>query len=175
MSAASRGAAILFASAGVVWLVDRLTKLWVERTLAGRPPLRVLPGILDLRFTTNSGGAFSIGQSAPWLFAGATILVSLLIVATAWRHTSTLTCVALGLILGGALGNLTDRIARGPGLTGRVIDFIDLHVWPVFNVADSAVVIGAILLALSAARDERTTPGKGGARGTGDPAEPHAG
>lgn len=176
MSAASRGAAVLFASAGAVWLLDRLTKLWVEQTLAGRPPLRVIPGVLDLRFTTNSGGAFSIGQSAPWLFAGATIVVSLLIVATAWRHTSTLTCVALGLILGGALGNLTDRIARGPGLTGRVIDFIDVHVWPVFNVADSAVVIGAILLAVSAARDERAAAADGGgASGTGDPAEPHAG
>jgi signal peptidase II len=176
VSAGSRGAAILFASAAAVWLLDRLTKVWVEQALAGRPPLRVIPGVLDLRFTTNSGGAFSIGQSAPWLFAGATIVVSLLIVATAWRHTSTLTCVALGLILGGALGNLTDRIARGPEFTGRVIDFIDLHVWPVFNVADSAVVIGAILLAVSAARDERATPaGEDGPRGAGDPAEPHAG
>jgi signal peptidase II len=176
VSAASRGATILFASAGAVWLLDRLTKLWVERALAGRPPLQVIPGVLDLRFTTNSGGAFSIGQSAPWLFAGATIVVSLLIVATAWRHTSTLTCVALGLILGGALGNLTDRIARGPGLTGKVVDFIDVHVWPVFNVADSAVVIGAILLGISAARDERAAAaGRDGTRGTGDPAEPHAG
>lgn len=176
MSAGSRGAAILFVSAGAVWLLDRLTKVWVEQTLAGRPPLRVIPGVVDLRFTTNSGGAFSIGQSAPWLFAGATIVVSLLIVATAWRHTSTLTSVALGLILGGALGNLSDRIARGPRLTGKVIDFIDVHVWPVFNVADSAVVIGAILLAASAARDGGASPGRGdGSEGSDGRAEPHAG
>jgi signal peptidase II len=175
VSAGSRGATILFATAAAVWLLDRLTKLWVEQQLAGRPPLRLIPGVLDLRFTTNSGGAFSIGQSAPWLFAGATIVVSLLIVATAWRHTSTLTCVALGLILGGALGNLTDRIVRGPGLRGRVVDFIDVHVWPVFNLADSAVVIGAILLAVAAARDERARPqDDDGSRGAGDP-EPHAG
>jgi signal peptidase II len=176
VSAGSRGAAILFATAGAVWLLDRSTKLWVEQTLAGRPPLRVIPGVLELRFTTNSGGAFSIGQSAPWLFAGATIVVSVLIVVTAWRHTSILSCVALGLILGGALGNLTDRIARGPGLTGRVVDFIDVRVWPVFNVADCAVVIGAILLAVSAARDERAAAARhDAAGGTGGPADPHAG
>ncbi len=178
MSAGSRGAAILFGSAGAVWLLDRISKLWVEHVLAGRPPMRVIPGVMDLRFTLNSGGAFSIGQSAPWLFAGATIVVSVVIVATAWRHTSALTCAALGLILGGALGNLTDRIVRGPRLTGKVVDFIDVHVWPVFNVADSAVVIGAILLAISAVRDgERASPdpGEDGSREAGDQATPRAG
>jgi signal peptidase II len=178
VSAGSRGAAILFASAGAVWVLDRLSKLWVQDALAGRPPVRVIPGVLDLRYTLNSGGAFSIGQSAPWLFAGATIVVSVVIVATAWRHTSVLTSVALGLILGGALGNLTDRIVRGPRLTGKVIDFIDVHVWPVFNVADSAVVIGAVLLALSATRDgerARPDPQEDGSRGAGDQATPHAG
>jgi signal peptidase II len=63
--------------------------------------------------------------------------------------------VALGLVLGGALGNLTDRIVRGPGVSGRVVDFIDFHVWPVFNVADSAIVIGAVLLAMGGIRRER--------------------
>ena len=67
-----------------------------------------------------------------------------MIVATAFRHRDpVVAAVALGLILGGALGNLTDRALRGPGLSGRVIDFIDLHIWPVFNVADAAIVIGA--------------------------------
>jgi signal peptidase II len=186
VSRGGRGAAILFASAGAVWILDRLSKLWVENALAGRPPVTVIPGILDLRFTLNSGGAFSIGQSAPWLFAGATILVSALIVATAWRHTSPTTSVALGLILGGALGNLTDRITRGPRLTGKVVDFIDVQVWPVFNVADSAVVVGAILLAFSSMRDgERSGTGasdtgagdEGGAvtSDPGDPVTPDAG
>jgi signal peptidase II len=175
VSAHGRCAVILFVSAGLVWLLDRLSKLWAEDALSGRPPLRVIPGVLDLRFTVNSGGAFSIGQSAPWLFAGATIVVSALIVLTAWRHTSTLTSVSLGLILGGALGNLTDRIVRGPGLSGQVVDFIDLHVWPVFNLADSAVVIGAILLAISAAREGRDVAvDDEGTRGSGDPAAPHA-
>jgi signal peptidase II len=139
-------------------LLDRFSKLWVERALAGRPPITIIPGVLDLRFTTNSGGAFSLGQSAPWLFVGATIAVSVTIVTTAFRHTSVLSSVALGLVLGGALGNLTDRALRGPHLSGHVIDFVDLHVWPVFNVADSAIVVGAIILALSSVLSDRRAP-----------------
>ena len=117
----------------------------------------MIPGVLDLRFTTNSGGAFSLGQSAPWIFVGASILVSSAIVATAFRHTNAATSVALGLILGGALGNLTDRVLRGPRFTGNVIDFVDFHVWPVFNLADSAIVVGAVLLALTSFGVDRDT------------------
>jgi len=141
-----RGAAILFGTAAIVLVLDRATKLWAERSLADAP-IEVVRGVLDLRFTTNSGGAFSLGESAPWLFAGATIAVSTVIVTTAFRHRDPLMAVALGLVLGGALGNLADRALRGPGLRGRVIDFVDLHVWPVFNVADTAIVVGALLLA----------------------------
>jgi signal peptidase II len=158
VSLRTRCATILFATAGAVWLLDRVSKLWVERALAGRPPITVIPGVLDLRFTTNSGGAFSLGQSAPWLFVGASIAVSVTIVVTAFRHTSVLSSVALGLVLGGALGNLTDRALRGPHLSGHVIDFIDLRVWPVFNVADSAIVVGAIVLALSSVLSDRRAP-----------------
>lgn len=155
MSLRSRSASVLFGTAGGAWALDRLSKLWVERSLAGRPPLALVPGVLDLRFTTNSGGAFSIGQSTPWLFVGASVLVSGAIVLTAFRHERGTTAVALGLVLGGALGNLTDRVIRGPRLTGRVVDFVDLHVWPVFNLADTAIVVGAILLAASSARADR--------------------
>ncbi len=147
-----RGAAVLFSAAVFTYLLDRATKLWVERALAGRPPITVIPGVLDLRFTTNSGGAFSIGRSAPLLFVVATVAVSAAIVVTSFRHSSAVAALALGAVLGGALGNLTDRIARGPRLSGRVIDFIDFHVWPVFNLADAAIVIGAVLLALVSVR-----------------------
>ena len=75
--------------------------------------------------------------------------MSVAIVATAFRHTSLSTSIALGLILGGALGNLTDRIVRGPRFSGHVVDFVDFQVWPVFNVADAAIVVGAVVLALS--------------------------
>jgi signal peptidase II len=63
--------------------------------------------------------------------------------------------VGLGLVLGGAVGNLTDRVIRGPGFSGEVVDFLDLQVWPVFNVADSAIVVGAALLLLSSFRLDR--------------------
>lgn len=151
---ARRGAALLFTTAAAVYVADRLSKLWAERQLADAP-MEVIRGVLTLRFTTNSGGAFSLGQSAPWLFATATLVVVGLIVATAFRHRSALGALALGLILGGALGNLTDRAVRGPGLRGRVVDFVDVHVWPVFNVADSAIVVGALLLAWVSLRDGR--------------------
>jgi signal peptidase II len=151
-SGGRRSATWVFAAAGVTFVLDRITKAWAEGSLRGRPPIRVIPGVLDLRFTTNSGGAFSIGQRAPWLFAGASIAVAAAIAFTAHRHRSAATAIALGLVLGGALGNLTDRIVRGPGLSGRVIDFVDLHVWPVFNLADGAIVVGALLLAVEALR-----------------------
>jgi signal peptidase II len=144
----------LYATAGVAFALDRLTKLWAETVLAGRAPIEVIPGVLSFNYTTNSGGAFGLGRSAPWVFASATVLVSLVIVFVSFRLDRRPLAIALGLILGGALGNLTDRILNGPGLTGFVTDFIDLHVWPVFNLADSAIVVGAMLLAISSARRE---------------------
>jgi signal peptidase II len=161
---ARRGASIVFGAAAGVFVVDRVTKLWAEHALEDHP-IDLIRGVLTLRLTTNSGGAFSLGQSAPWFFAAASLAVCALIVVTAFRARSVLASVALGLILGGALGNLADRALRGPDLRGHVVDFIDLHVWPVFNAADSAVVVGAILLALSSFRDERvkTTRGSDGA------------
>jgi signal peptidase II len=153
VDARRRGAAIaLFATALGTWALDRTTKAWAEAVLPG-DPVDVVPGALTLRFTENSGGAFSIGRSAPWFFVGVSGIVSLVIVLTAFRHTSRLVGVALGLVLGGALGNLTDRAIRGPAFRGRVVDFVDLHVWPVFNLADAGIVAGAIALALAGARD----------------------
>ena len=149
MTRSGRLAALLYGTAAAAYLLDRVSKLWVEQALSGRAPLQVIPRILRFTYTTNSGGAFGLGRSAPLLFAGATLLVSILIVGASFRLSRPLVAVALGLVLGGALGNLTDRIARGPGLSGKVIDFIDVRVWPVFNLADSAVVIGAVLLAIA--------------------------
>jgi len=145
----ARLAWLLYGTAGAAYLLDRLTKIWAENTLAGEPPIEVIPGVLRLTYTTNSGGAFGLGQSAPWLFAGATIVVSAIIVVSSARLGRRSAAVALGLVLGGALGNLTDRAVNGAGLTGRVIDFIDLRVWPIFNVADMAIVAGALILAIS--------------------------
>lgn len=160
MTCIGRSAALLYGAAGVVYVLDRATKAWVEHTLAGRPPVRVIPGVLSFNYTTNSGGAFGIGRSAPWLFAGATLVVAILIVAVSFRSMRVPVAVALGLILGGGLGNLTDRALNGDGfLSGHVTDFIDLQVWPVFNLADSAIVVGAILLAMGTTRHDATEGG----------------
>jgi signal peptidase II len=171
-----RSAILLYAVAGGALLLDQVSKAWVEQTLAGRPPIRVIPGILSLNYTTNSGGAFGFGESAPWLFAGATIVVSAVIVVVSMRRRMrTPVAVALGMILGGALGNLADRVAGGTGFSGRVTDFIDLQVWPVFNLADTAIVIGAVLLAISSfdGTDERAeTSETSGPAATGSGAEP---
>ena len=150
-----RGALWLFAAAGLVFALDRLTKVWAEQRLPGHPPVEVIPGVLTFRFATNPGGAFSLGQDAPWFFATATVVVSVLIVATAFRHTSRVTALALGLVLGGALGNLTDRLTRGERFTGHVVDFIDLQIWPVFNIADTAIVTGAVILAAGSLLGDR--------------------
>lgn len=141
----------LYAVATGAYLLDRGTKVLVERALAGEPPLKIIPGILTLNYTTNSGGAFGFGRSAPWLFAAASILVTAAIVVVSFRQSRLPVAIALGLILGGALGNLTDRAVNGSGLSGHVTDFIDFQVWPVFNLADTAIVVGAVLLALSTA------------------------
>ena len=156
MTRAARYAGLLFGTAVGAYVLDRVTKVWAEGSLSGRPPIEVLPGVLHLTYTTNSGGAFGFGQSAPWLFAGATILVVAIILVVSTRLERPLVAVALGLVLGGALGNLTDRAINGSGLSGRVTDFIDFRIWPVFNVADTAIVVGAVLLALSSFhREER--------------------
>ena len=93
------------------------------------------------------------------LFASEKLPVDVIgiILVTAFRHTSPLSAAAVGLILGGALGNLTDRAIRGEGFGGRVVDFIDLHVWPIFNLADTAIVVGAVILALGSFLDGRRT------------------
>ena len=160
---ARRGATILFVTGAAVFALDRLTKVWAGHALVDRP-IDLIPGALTLRYTTNSGGAFSLGQRTPWLFAGATLIVSGWIVLTAFRPRNAVSALGLGLVLGGALGNLADRALRGPGLSGHVVDFIDLHVWPVFNVADSAIVIGAVVLAWTSFRDERAGEAAAGAR-----------
>jgi signal peptidase II len=148
----SRAALTLFVTALLSYGVDRITKVWAQSTLPGSP-IDVIPGVLTLRFTTNSGGAFSIGQRAPWFFVGVTAVVVVIILATSFRHTSWVVGASLGLVLGGALGNLTDRAIRDQGMRGRVVDFIDFHVWPVFNLADCAIVVGAVVVALVGLRE----------------------
>ncbi len=153
-----RGGILVLGTAAAVLALDRGTKIWAEHSFSVHPR-DVIDGVLTFRFTTNSGGAFSMGDQAPLLFAIAAIVVCAAIAVTAFRARPALHAVALGLILGGALGNLFDRAFRGSGLSGRVVDFIDLHAWPVFNLADAAIVSGAALLAVQAFREQRSAKG----------------
>ena len=142
------------------YVLDRVTKGLAVHYLSDRGPVTIVPHVLDLTYTTNSGGAFSVFPNHPWLFFTASVLVCVGIVFASWRLTSAWVAVGLGMILGGALGNLTDRIVRGAGVSGRVVDFIHLHLWPVFNVADSCIVIG-VLIAVTASTFGRA-PASGG-------------
>ena len=120
--------------------------------------IRVLGGLLYLTHLRNTGAAFSFAEGATVLFTLIAVVVAVVIVRAARRMYSTGWAVALGLVLGGALGNLVDRVFRAPGfLRGGVVDFLsvfapDGRVWPVFNVADIAIVCGGILGAFLALR-----------------------
>jgi signal peptidase II len=151
-AARRRGGLTVWLTAVAVLLADRVTKLWAEHALPNHPR-DVIDGLVSFRFTTNSGGAFSLGDRAPLVFALAAIVVCAAIAITSFRARPTTHAIALGLVLGGAAGNLIDRLTRGSGLSGRVVDFIDLHVWPVFNVADASIVVGALLLVFLAIRE----------------------
>jgi signal peptidase II len=142
--------------AAIVYLLDRATKVWAERSLAHSEPIDLIDGVLRLRYTTNPGGAFGLFGGMPWLFLIAVGVASVAIVVAARTVDMRAAAVGLGMILGGAFGNVTDRATRGEGLfDGSVVDFIDLHVWPVFNVADMGIVIGAALVVLASFRRDR--------------------
>jgi signal peptidase II len=135
----------------MVYVVDRISKVLAEHQLPGHL-VKVIPGVLQLTYTTNRGGAFGLFGNAPYLFLGATLVVCAAIVVASFSASNRMLALGLGMVLGGALGNLTDRIVRGSGLDGRVVDFIDFRVWPVFNLADAAIVIGAGLILVSGLR-----------------------
>ena len=130
--------------------IDQLSKYWAWSVLIPYQPVPILP-LFNVTLAFNSGAAFSFvsgaGEWHRWFFAGFSLLMSLVLIVAIVRVPPTLRLqlLALSLILGGAIGNLIDR-----ALIGRVIDFIDIyyknHHWPVFNLADSAICIGAVLL-----------------------------
>ncbi|HEX6445966.1 MAG TPA: signal peptidase II [Streptosporangiales bacterium] len=133
--------------------VDATTKALVVARIEGRPPVRLLGGLLTLDVIRNSGAAFSLATGFTIVLTLIALGVVVAIVRTARRLRSRGWAVALGLILGGALGNLTDRVFRGPGVfVGHVVDWIELPHWPIFNVADSCIVCGGVLAVLLALR-----------------------
>ncbi len=138
---------MVLTTAGVVVALDQLTKTWAVRALADGPI--DLVWTLRLALTYNTGAAFSQGRGLGPVIGILAAGVALVLLWTGRMVESRLGAVAVGMVLGGAAGNLADRAFRAGGdgfLGGAVVDFVDVQWWPVFNLADSCVVIGALLL-----------------------------
>jgi signal peptidase II len=160
---------LLLGIAAAVLALDLVTKLVVVATLSDREPVRLLGGALYLTEARNTGAAFSFAEGATVLFTLIAAVVVVVIVRAARRLFSTGWAVALGLVLGGAVGNLVDRVFRDPGfLRGGVVDFIQVGWWPIFNIADSAIVCGGVLGALLAFRGVDFDGGRAGDPGPAD-------
>jgi signal peptidase II len=143
----------LLCVAAVVYLADQLTKVWAVRSLEGEGPITVVPGVLDLRFIRNPGAAFGIATDRTWLLSVIACVVVAAVVVFAPRVRDRVWAVGLGLLLAGAVGNLTDRIFRAPGfMQGHVVDFLELPSWPVFNVADMALTSACVVIVVQSLR-----------------------
>jgi signal peptidase II len=145
---------VVFSIVAVVFVVDRLTKMWIVERLGAFDVWTVIPGFFQIIHSENRGMAFSLMADwpSPWrevVLIGVASGVLMLVVGLLWRAQDRLQQVSLALVLGGAAGNLYDRVARG-----SVTDFLEFFVgewhWPAFNVADAAITSGAILLLLDA-------------------------
>ena len=152
-STATRLPLAVLALAGLVLLADQATKWLAVEQLTGRGRVDLLGELFGLRLTRNAGAAFSTATGATWILTAIAIVVVVVIVRMSRRLGSRGWTVALGLLLGGALGNLGDRLFRSPGFfRGHVVDFLELPHWPIFNVADSCIVSAAVLIALLSLR-----------------------
>jgi signal peptidase II len=147
---------LLLIVAGVVLVADVISKQLVVAHLSNRAPVTVIPSVLDLELTRNAGAAFGLAAGATIIFSVVAAAVVVFIARASRRLGSVGWAWALGLLLGGALGNLGDRLFRAPGpLRGHVVDWIHLHHWPVFNFADSGIVIGGLIAVLLSMRGIR--------------------
>ena len=152
-STAPRRTTSLLVVAALVLVADIVSKAIVVATLADGQVVRLLGHYLELTNTRNSGAAFSVGTGATVLFSAVAVAVVVVILRTAKRLRSFGWAICLGLLLGGALGNLVDRMFRAPGpFRGEVVDWIQVPHWPVFNLADSAIVVGGFVAVLLSTR-----------------------
>jgi signal peptidase II len=137
------GRVLLIVIAAVVVLIDQLTKAAVNTYMQVGESLPVISGVLHITHVKNAGAAFGLMQDAQPLFliAAIALIVLISIFHRRIREEGFWMTAALGMVLGGAIGNLIDRVS-----TGAVTDFIDIRIWPVFNAADSAIVVGVAIL-----------------------------
>ncbi|MFC9360595.1 signal peptidase II [Rhodococcus sp. NPDC057014] len=138
---------LLFAIAGTILATDLLTKILAVAHIEPGRPVWLIGDLVSLRLVRNPGAAFSMATGMTWLLTLVAVGVVIGVVRIGRTLRSPWWALGLGLVLGGALGNLVDRFFRAPGvMQGHVVDFVSVGWWPVFNVADSAIVCGAILL-----------------------------
>jgi signal peptidase II len=148
---------IMFCVAIAVLTADAISKAQVLARLPGHPPIRLLHGLITLDLTFNAGAAFGVGTSYTAVIALIVCGVIVSIIRTARRLRSLSWTIALGLLLGGALGNLGDRLFRPPGpFRGAVVDWINLPHFPwTFNLADASITCAAVMIAVFAMRGVR--------------------
>ncbi|MFD8383204.1 signal peptidase II [Streptomyces sp. NPDC059679] len=150
---------LLWLVAGIAYAIDLGSKLAVVAGLEGRAPVPVIGTWLELRVQRNPGAAFGLGEATTIVFTLIAAAVAVAIVRVSRRLTSTPWALALGLLLGGALGNLTDRVFRSPGsMRGAVVDFIAVRDFSVMNLADWAITCGGALVVLLSFRGEELGP-----------------
>jgi signal peptidase II len=141
-----------FGIAAVLVFADLLTKRYAALHFAGNP-VEVIPNFFGFTYVENPGGAFGLFQNGGTVIGIAAIIVTIVVLVALARERPLLEIVALGFVLGGALGNLVDRFARGDGIIdGPVIDWIELWVIPTFNIADASVTVAVALLLIHAWR-----------------------
>ncbi len=135
--------------AAFAYALDQATKIWVTSTMVEGERIPVFPPLLHWYFIRNSGAAFSIGENVTWVFSIIMAAVAVAILFQVRKLGSKWWSLALGLLLGGALGNLTDRLFREPSFgMGHVVDFIQLPNFAIFNIADSAVVSAVTIICI---------------------------
>jgi len=144
----------LFSTAAVVLAADQLAKLVALAHLSEHQSITLIPRVLHLTLVRNPGGAFGMRLPQPWgsvILIGACAAAALVIALGHRRYAKSRgMAVLLGLIMGGALGNLVDRLLRG----GLVVDFVDLRIWPVFNIADAAITVSVVIILWLRVREE---------------------
>ena len=144
----------LYFLAAFIWIVDYSTKVWALNNLRQVEPIKVIGSILQLRLVFNPGAAFSFGTSFTFIFTILALIAVGVIAYYAIKIAHKWWAAVLGLALGGVLGNLTDRIFREPSIfNGHVIDWIELPNFPVFNVADMAIVAAALVSVVLIAKE----------------------
>jgi signal peptidase II len=153
------------ALAALAWVVglgvDQVTKAIAADRLADRGSVRVVGSLLQLDLTRNAGAAFSTGTQFTVVLSCLAAVAAVVVVIIALRARTVVWALALGLLLAGITGNLTDRLFRAPGpLRGHVIDFLMLPHWPVFNVADICITLAAVLIVVQAYRGVRLDGGR---------------